>query len=79
MSSAIMYAESLNLPEAFAIKLRGRKVEITEIGETITIKPVKYTIDAACGMLEGSSFGTDTILEQKRLEKELEHGTYVRP
>ena len=74
MGVAILQAEALNLPEAFASKLRGKKVELMEIGDTITIKPIQCVIDAACGMLEGSSFGTETIREQKRLEKELEYG-----
>jgi virulence-associated protein VagC len=74
MGVAILQAETLNLPEAFASKLRGKKVELMEVGDTITIKPIQYAIDAACGMLEGSSFGTETIMEQKRLEKELEYG-----
>ena len=30
MEAVIMNADTLNLPEAFAAKLRGRKVEITE-------------------------------------------------
>jgi len=53
MNNAVLQAESLNLPEIFAIKLRGRKVELIENGDTsITIKPVPCTIDSACGMLE---------------------------
>ena len=74
MGTAVLYAETLNLPEIFATKLKGKKVELTEIGDVITIKPVQYAIDNACGILKDSSFGTKTILEQKQLEKELEYG-----
>jgi len=74
MGTAILYAETLNLPEVFASKLRGKKVELVENGDTITIKPVQYAIDAACGMLKDSNFGIATIMEQKRVEKELEYG-----
>ena len=74
MGVAILLAEELNLPERFASKLRGKKVEIVESGDTITIKPVPCVIDEAYGMLEGSSFGTEEFLNQKRLDKELEYG-----
>jgi virulence-associated protein VagC len=72
MESVVMYAEKLNLPEMFAVKMRGRKVEITEKDNILTIKPVKSPIVAARGMLKGSQFGTTTIETQKRLERELE-------
>jgi len=79
MSSAILHAESLNLPEAFAVKLRGKKVVLTEKGNVITIRPVLNSIAAARGMFKGGNFGTDTIMEQKRLEKEHEYGEPVCP
>jgi len=74
MGTAILQAEALNLPERFAVKLRGKKVELVEDGDTITIKPVRYAIDEACGMLKGSSFGTEAFMKQKRMDKELEYG-----
>jgi hypothetical protein len=75
MSVAVLQADKLNLPETFAVKLRGKKVELVDNGDaTITIKPVRSAISEARGMLKGSNFGTHTILEQKRLEKELEYG-----
>ena len=40
MGSIIIQAETLNLLEIFAFKLRGKKVEIFEQGETIMINPV---------------------------------------
>ena len=78
MNAMIMQAERLNLPEPLAVKLRGKKVELTEVGDTITIKLVRGVISEARGMLKGSNFGTHTILEEKRLEKELEYGEEVR-
>jgi len=74
MGATILRAETLNLPEMFANKFSGKKVELVEDGDTVTIKPVRCVIDEARGMLKGSTFGTHTILEQKRLEKELEYG-----
>ena len=80
MNVMILQAESLNLPEPLAFKLRGKKVELIENEDaTILIKPVKSVINEACGMLSGSKFGTHTILEQKQLEKELEYGEQVHP
>jgi virulence-associated protein VagC len=77
MGSVILYAEKLNLPETFAVKMRGRKVEITEKDNILTIKPVQSPISAARGMLKGGHFGTATLIEQKRIEKELEYGEQV--
>ena len=75
MGVAILYADRLNLPEMFAAKLRGKKVEVIDNGDTtITIKPINSAISEARGMLRESSFGTHTLLEQKRLEKEFEYG-----
>jgi len=78
MESVVMHAETLNLPEPFAVKMRGKKVEITEKDNILTIKPVQSPIMAARGMLKGGRFGTATIEEQKRLEKELEYGEQIR-
>ena len=74
MDSVILQAEMLNLPETFAAKLRGKKVELTESDSVITIKPIHSSISAARGMFKNSDFGTDTLVEEKRLEKELEYG-----
>ena len=78
MESVILYAEALNLPDVFAIKMRGKKVEITENNNILTIKPVQSSIIEARGMLKGSRFSTATIIEQKRIEKEPEYGEQVR-
>jgi len=75
MNATILYAEQLNLPKPIAIKLKGNKVEIIENADsTILIRPIRSSVNEARGMLKGSKFGTHTILEEKRLEKELEYG-----
>ena len=74
MASVILQAETLNLPETIAFKLRGKKVELTESGDVITIKPIQSVIDAACGMLKSDGHAVDRFMERKRLEKELEYG-----
>ena len=74
MSSIILQAEALNLPEPIALKLRGKKVELTEDEGAIIIKPVQSAIDVACGMLKSDGRVVDRFMEQKRLEKELEYG-----
>jgi len=73
MSSVILQAESLNLPEAFAFKVRGKKVEITQSGDTIMINPVKSSAVSMRGMFKGDGRVVDRFLERKRLEKELEY------
>jgi len=74
MSSIVLQAETLNLPDIFAFKLRGKKVELIEHGDTITISPVKSPIEAMHGMLKSDGHAVDRYLERKRLEKELEYG-----
>jgi len=74
MGSVVLQAETLNLPEIFAFKLRGKKVEVFEQGETIMINPVKSPIELACGRLKSDGHEVDRFMERKRLEKELEYG-----
>ena len=74
MNPIILQAESLNLPEAFALKLRGKKVKLTEDGETIMIIPVNSPVDAMRGMFESDGHEVDRFLERKRMEKKLEYG-----
>ena len=75
MNAMILQAEKLNLPEPLAVKLRGKKVELIENGDTtITIKPVQCVIDAACGMLKSDGHAVDSFMAEKHLEKELEYG-----
>ena len=77
MSSVILQAESLNLPESIAVKFKGKKVELTEDDGIVTIKPIKIN-DSDCtvgliGMLAGNSEMTvNKFLDRKRADKELE-------
>jgi len=72
MGVVVLKAEQLNLPEAIAKKLKGRKVEITDEGERIIITPIDNPIQKARGMFKGGNFSTEKLIEQKRLDKELE-------
>ena len=58
MSSIVLQAESLNLPEVFALKLRGKKVTLTESGNAILISPI-----------EGPNVLADTLEEWEGLKK----------
>ena len=72
MSSVILQAEALNLPESLAAKLRGKKVELMESEGLIIIKPVQNAVDSACGMFKSDGLVTDRFMKRKQLEKELE-------
>jgi len=74
MTSVVLQAEALNLPEIFSFKFRGKKVEIVERGDAIVITPVKSPIEALHGMFESDGHVVDRYLERKQVEKELEYG-----
>ena len=74
MNSIVIQAEALNLPEPIAIKLRGKKVELTENEGAIMIKPVGNAIESACGMLKSDGHAVDRFMKHKRLEKDFEYG-----
>jgi len=74
MGAAVLQAELLNLPESFAAKFRGKKVEIIERGESIVINPVQCPIEAMHGMLESDGQEVARFLARSRLDKELEYG-----
>jgi hypothetical protein len=59
VEAVIVNADTLNLPEAFAAKLRGREVEITEKDNIVTIAPVHSPI------IEDR--GSSKIIEVKRM------------
>jgi len=59
LEAVIVNADTLNLPEAFAAKLRGRKVKITEKDNILTIVPVHSPISEARG--------ASKIIEVKRI------------
>ena len=73
MGSVILRAETLNLPANFATKLSGKKVELTEHGDSIIISPVECPIEAMHGMFESDGHEVDIFMQRKRIEKELEH------
>lgn len=73
MGVVVLKAEELNLPESIAKKLKGRKVEISEEGGCIIIKPVEDSVTKAFGMFKGGNLSTEKFLIQKIAEKELEY------
>jgi len=72
MAVTVLKAEQLNLPEHIARKLKGRKIELIETNEGILIKLVEDPINELRGLLEVSKFTTETYLQQKNQDKELE-------
>lgn len=72
MGSVILQAETLNLPEVFAFKLRGKKVELIENGNSIIINPVRSSIDVMHGMFKSDGHAVDSFLERNELDKESE-------
>ena len=58
----------------FAMKFRGKRVELTKSEDAIITKPVHSYVASARGMLKGGNFGTHTLLSQKKIDKELECG-----
>ena len=74
LSPIILQAETLNLPEMIALRLKGKKVELVQNGESVVITPVSSDIANARGVLKGGKFGTAQFFKQKQLDKELEYG-----
>jgi len=62
----------LKLPNRIANKLRGKRIEITEVKEGILLKTKGNPITEARGFLKGRRFSTNRYLEMKKIEKELE-------
>ena len=73
MTTIVLEAEKLNLPEAFAQKLRGKKVELTENGNIITIKPTEDAITSIQGIVESDGHEADRFITRKRSDKALEY------
>jgi len=63
---------TLKLPERIAKRLRGKRIEVTELREGILLKASSNPISEARGFLKGKRFTTQRYLEMKKLEKELE-------
>lgn len=72
MYNIILKGDELNLPEIIAKKLKGRKVRIIDEGEKIVITPLDNSILTLRGMFKGGNFSTEKLMEQKRMDKELE-------
>jgi len=62
----------LKLPERIAKRLRGKRIEVTEVSEGILLKTKSNPISEARGFLKGKRFTTRRYLEMKKPEKELE-------
>ena len=62
----------LKLPKRIANRLRGKRIEVTEVKEGILLKASSNSISEARGFLRGRRFTTQRYLEMKKLEKELE-------
>jgi len=71
--SVILQAEELKLSEIFNFKFRGKKVEVTESGDSILISPVSSPIELACGMFDSDGHEVDRFMKSKQLEKEFEY------
>jgi len=62
----------IKLPNRIANKLRGRRIEITEVKEGILLKTEGNPITEARGFLKGRRFSTNRYFEMKKVEKGLE-------
>ena len=72
METATIENDLLRLPERFAHRLRGKRIEIAEIKEGILLKTTANPIAEAKGFLKGKRFTTKKYMEMKMTEKELE-------
>ena len=73
MKAVVLQADVLNLPAVFAAKLTGKKVEITERNNIITIKPTEDTISSTRGIFKSDGHETDRFIARKRSDKALEY------
>ncbi|MHC1728421.1 MAG: hypothetical protein AB9866_20870 [Syntrophobacteraceae bacterium] len=72
MEPAVLAGNMLKLPERIAKRLRGKKIQITEVEGGILLKPTDRPIAEAKGFLRGRGFSSSEYLETKKAEKELE-------
>jgi hypothetical protein len=72
MEAVRLENNTLKLPERIAKRLRGKRIEVTEVKEGILLKTSTNPISEARGFLKGKRFTTQRYLEMKKLEKELE-------
>lgn len=69
---ATIKSEQLNLPEFIANKLKGKYIDILETREGFLLKPKEDSIALARGCLKGMGFTSQSYMESKQMEKELE-------
>ena len=62
----------LKLPKKIAKRLKGKRIDVTEVAEGILLKTTTNPISEARGFLRGRRFTTQRYLEMKKIEKELE-------
>jgi hypothetical protein len=72
METMILPVETLNLPEKFALKFKGKEVELVEKKDYVLILPVRDIIDEAYGMFASDGHDVERFLEYCRQEKEIE-------
>ncbi len=72
METLVLEGEHINLPKRILNKFRGKRIELVETDDGILLKPKGDAIKEARGILKGSRFNTETFLEQKQEDKELE-------
>jgi hypothetical protein len=72
MEAVRLENNTLKLPTKIANRLKGRRIEISEISEGILLKTTNNPISEARGFLKGKQFTTKRYFEMKKEEKELE-------
>jgi hypothetical protein len=72
MEAAELENNMLKLPEKIANRLRGKRIEISEVKEGILLRTESNPISEARGFLRGRRFTTQRYIEMKKLEKDLE-------
>ncbi len=72
MESLEIEKNTLKLPARIASKLKGKRIEITELEEGILLKTAGNPIAEARGFLKGKRFTTRRYMQMKKKEKSLE-------
>lgn len=72
MESLEIEKNILRLPDRIASKLKGKRIEITELEEGILLKTTGSPIKEARGFLKGKRFTTSRYMQMKKKEKILE-------
>jgi hypothetical protein len=72
MEAAKLENNMLKLPEKIIKRLRGKRIEVSEVKEGVLLRTRSNPISEARGFLKGKRFTTQRYLKMKKLEKELE-------